>query len=247
MSNARIAAQTARSWQTQPAIWKRIASVAPTRRAHHAETLPRHRRRCAARRRAPSSTSASCGRRALDEREREERRADADEDEQARDRPGRDLRGADDVEDRGAAPARGRRRDARTRCRRASPTAPRRRGSLRVSTATRASSPIRPGSTAFAKRPTENAEKTSRLPGCGSAHRLVDHRAPRERAHDDRREVERDRDDDPLPSHRRERVADRACKLGPRHQSSATTPPMKTSEMRDARRVRAAAGAAGTR
>src|SRR5438477_35064 len=40
-------------------------------------------------------------------------------------------------------------------------------GSLRFSTATRASSPIRPGSTAFANRPTENPEKTSRKPGTG--------------------------------------------------------------------------------
>ncbi len=36
-----------------------------------------------------------------------------------------------------------------------------------VSTATRASSPIRPGSTAFAKRPTPKAENTRRKGGCG--------------------------------------------------------------------------------
>ena len=37
------------------------------------------------------------------------------------------------------------------------------------STATRASSPIRPGRTAFASRPTENAEKTVRKRGCGGS------------------------------------------------------------------------------
>ena len=44
---------------------------------------------------------------------------------------------------------------------------PLRPGMRRRSTATRASSPTRPGSTAFAKRPTENAEKTSGNAGCG--------------------------------------------------------------------------------
>ena len=37
---------------------------------------------------------------------------------------------------------------------------PRRPGSRRVKTATRASSPMRPGNTAFAKRPTPNADRT---------------------------------------------------------------------------------------
>src|SRR2546421_11786986 len=42
-----------------------------------------------------------------------------------------------------------------------------RAATFRFRTATRASSPIRPGSTAFANSPTENAEKTSRKPGTG--------------------------------------------------------------------------------
>ena len=42
-------------------------------------------------------------------------------------------------------------------------------GRRRRSTATRASSPIRPGSTAFASRPTENAEKTSLKRGRGGS------------------------------------------------------------------------------
>jgi hypothetical protein len=46
---------------------------------------------------------------------------------------------------------------------------PRLRGIFRVSTATRASSPILPGKTAFAKRPTENAENTSMTDGCGGS------------------------------------------------------------------------------
>jgi hypothetical protein len=47
--------------------------------------------------------------------------------------------------------------------------APRRPGMRRRRTATRASSPTRPGSTAFAKSPTENAEKTSGNGGRGGA------------------------------------------------------------------------------
>src|SRR6266536_3065181 len=57
--------------------------------------------------------------------------------------------------------------------------APFRPGSLRVKTPTRASSPIRPGSTAFANSPIE-----------------------------DREEVEADRHHDPLPADDRERVSD---------------------------------------
>ena len=102
------------------------------------------------------------------------------------------------------------------------PQSPAAAGMRRVSTATRASSPIRPGSTAFAKRPTQNAENTSRKLGCGGGSACVDHRPPGERARDDREQVERDRDDDPLHSTRRERVADVRSSPGPRHQSSAT-------------------------
>jgi len=62
---------------------------------------------------------------------------------------------------------------SKTRCANTVPTSvahvPFRRGSFRVSTATRASSPMRPGRTAFANRPTENAEKTSGTLGCGGS------------------------------------------------------------------------------
>src|SRR5256885_351205 len=62
---------------------------------------------------------------------------------------------------------------SKTRCANTVPMSvahvPFRLGSFRVSTATRASSPILPGRTAFANRPTENAEKTRGTPGCGSS------------------------------------------------------------------------------
>ena len=62
---------------------------------------------------------------------------------------------------------------SKTRCANTVPTsvahAPLRLGSFRVSTATRASSPIRPGRTAFANRPTEKAEKTSGRRGWGGS------------------------------------------------------------------------------
>ena len=62
---------------------------------------------------------------------------------------------------------------SKTRCANTVPTsvahAPLRRGVFRVRTATRASSPIRPGRTAFAKRPTQKAEKTSGSRGCGGS------------------------------------------------------------------------------
>src|SRR6266511_4103272 len=45
---------------------------------------------------------------------------------------------------------------------------PSRSGSFRLRTATRASSPIRPGRTAFANSPIEKAENTSENRGCGS-------------------------------------------------------------------------------
>ena len=62
---------------------------------------------------------------------------------------------------------------SKTRCANTVPTsvahAPLRSGIFRVSTATRASSPTRPGSRAFANRPTEKAEKTSGTRGCGGS------------------------------------------------------------------------------
>ncbi len=77
--------------------------------------------------------------------------------------------------------------------------APRRPGSRRRSTATRASSPTRPGRTAFANSPTENAENTSGKPRPGRLERLPDRRVPGERASDHGQEVEPDRRDHPSP------------------------------------------------
>ena len=60
---------------------------------------------------------------------------------------------------------------SKTRCAKTVPTSvaqrPFRGGVFRVSTATRASSPILPGRTAFARRPTQKAEKTSWKRGLG--------------------------------------------------------------------------------
>ena len=62
---------------------------------------------------------------------------------------------------------------SKTRCANTVPTsvahAPLRPGIFRVSTPTRASSPTRPGSSAFANRPTEKAEKTSGTRGRGGS------------------------------------------------------------------------------
>ena len=80
----------------------------------------------------------------------------------------------------------------------------------RFSTATRASSPIRPGRTAFANRPTENAEKTSMKLGWGWFERLHDHGAPGKRTHEHREQVQSDRGGNPAPLDRGERVGDSA-------------------------------------
>ena len=65
-----------------------------------------------------------------------------------------------------------------------------------------------PGSTAFANRPTENAEKTSGKCGCGRSIDCLIARVPREGACEHREQVEPDRRGDPLPRHRAERVVD---------------------------------------
>ena len=157
---------------------------------------------------SPSTVSSWCGAARRDEREQEEADADADHEQQRRLRRRRDVRGQRRRRGRAASPARCRRRGARRRFRRASPTRPSAPASSASSTATRASSPMRPGSTAFANSPTENAEKTSVGARMRRRHRLTDHRRPRERARDHGEEVERDRDDDPLPLDLRERGAD---------------------------------------
>ncbi len=62
---------------------------------------------------------------------------------------------------------------SKTRCANTVPTSvahtPLRPGIFRVSTPTRASSPTRPGSRAFANKPTEKAEKTSGTRGRGGS------------------------------------------------------------------------------
>ena len=88
--------------------------------------------------------------------------------------------------------------------------APRSPGMWRVSTATRASSPTRPGMVAFASSPTENAEKTWMNRGCGggTASSITVAQANARATHRD--EVEADRGGQPLPLDRPERVPDLA-------------------------------------
>ena len=118
---------------------------------------------------------------------------------------------------------------SKTRCANTVPTsvghAPLRPGIFRVRTATRASSPIRPGSTAFANRPTEKAEKTSGTRGRGGSIAEWITSRPGERASDYREEVQRDRNGDPLPAHGSERAADRG--------EGAAPPPEQAGERRE--------------
>ena len=117
---------------------------------------------------------------------------------------------------------------SKTRCANTVPTsvahAPFRSGIFRVRTATRASSPIRPGSTAFANRPTENAEKTSIACGRGgSIAEWITVVQASARATTES-EVQADRDDDPLPPDVAERAADRG--------EAAAPPPDQRGERR---------------
>ena len=219
MWNACIAAQTANSWQIQPRNWNEAAVSAATRRrmiaspwraadeqrAHASELVERSR--CCGAARAPGDD--------------EQREPDAEHDAiEARDRPVRDLRGEQhphDEHDDGEEVEHAVRED-RPDERRPGPPRP---GSRRASTATRASSPTRPGSTTFANRPDRERREHERNRGCGGGDRLLDRRVPGERAHDDREQVERDRG---ATHHQRtagERVA-RRCQFGPRHQMTAT-------------------------
>ena len=142
----------------QPAHWSRIAPSARQRRAQHRQALPRHREEPPQR---PLRIERTVMPPRRHDRDGEERAADDRDDEQARHRPVRDLRRSDHVQDQqqggeeieqAVSEDRADERAAR----------PRPRGTWRRSTATRASSPIRLGRTAFASRPTENAEKTCR-------------------------------------------------------------------------------------
>src|SRR6266571_5230089 len=96
------------------------------------------------------------------------------------------------------------------------------------STATRASSPIRPGSTAFANSPTEKAEKTSGKLGLGSGIAwLMTVRQATARTATDRRLSST------AAATQRHSTAVNASPIelqdGPRHQSSATTPAAATT------------------
>src|SRR5229473_1540601 len=117
---------------------------------------------------------------------------------------------------------------SKTRCANTVPTSvaqrPFRFGSFRASTATRASSPIRPGRTAFANSPTEKAENTSRLLGYGGgiAWRMTVRQAIA------RATTEARLSPTAAATHCQRTVVNAspiALQLGPRHQSSTATTP----------------------
>ena len=93
-----------------------------------------------------------------------------------------------------------------------------------MSTATRASSPIRPGSTAFPNSPTQKAENVSEAGGCGGGiDCLITVR------HANERTTTESRLSAIAPGTHSHRTAWNAspttCQSGPRNQSSATTTP----------------------
>ena len=124
---------------------------------------------------------------------------------------------------RAARPARRRRRGARRPCRRASPTRPCARGSLRVSTATRASSPIRPGQHGVREQPDGERREDERRRRVRRLHRLTGSRSStRARA---RRPTAR-LSAIATTTHCHSTAANAspiAVKLGPRQRKSATT------------------------
>ena len=105
---------------------------------------------------------------------------------------------------------------------------------------------MRPGSTAFANSPTENAEKTVSGFGCGSgiAWRMTVVQASARTTTES--EVERDRDDDPLPLDGRERVADGAEARAAPPEERERAPHEHECERRRGRRA-TSAGAASSR
>ena len=89
MSNARIADQTASSWNVQPTHWPRIAQRGRARAAHHAEPEPGHRDDPPDRPQSVEPGLVVVAR--AREREQEERDPDREHDHEARERPARDV------------------------------------------------------------------------------------------------------------------------------------------------------------
>ena len=167
MSNARMATYTAKSCSVQPRHWSRIAPAAGAG-AFNTESpcraIPSRCRTVS----APSSDGRCAAARAH-RRRRQQREARS-----RRRRAGSSPPSAGSSPSRGrsrsrAAPGRGRTDGARRRCPTSAAHVPRPCGRRRRSTATRASSPIRPGSTAFPSSPTEKAENVRLNGGSGGS------------------------------------------------------------------------------
>ena len=236
-SNASVTAQTASSCSVQPTICRTTAATA----------APGARSTASPCRAIASSLRAvrePCGeppwaRRADSIATREQAEPDEAEDHEARDRPVRELRRQQ--RRRATSSEIGKRSNSRWANTVPSSVAlvPRPCGRCRRSTATRASSPARAGSTAFPSSPTPKAEKTlaNRGSGGGSAWWIVRCHAQRAREH--REEVERDADDDPAPADEVERVVD-GVPVRP-------APPERARSRRRARRARPRPRAQGLR
>ena len=96
--NARIAAQTAKSWQNQPAYWNAAAFIAATGFAHDREPLARADEQQAHRAEALRARGAADARA---RRRHEQQHADADRDAERRERPARDVGGDEHPDDEG--------------------------------------------------------------------------------------------------------------------------------------------------
>ena len=237
MSNARIATQTARSCISQPRHWKKIAHGGRDRRLHHGQAPSDHRPEPPHR---PELVEhgAVLALRARRARTRTGRRPTVDDDHEARHRPVRDLRG------RGA------------RSRRAAARARRRRAGAQATVPT--SVTLVPGPcVGRCRRSTADAGQLADPPGQdgvreeadpeGGEHvaearmwpieRLADRQLPRERAQQDRDEVEHEGGHDPAPRDEVEGVVD-AVPVG-------AAPPQQAAPRAPARRARSRSGTRG--
>ena len=166
ISNASVTAQTAGSCNAQPTVWKKTAAAASNRCAHHRKPLPGHREQ------PPNGVRAvvvevaavAAGR---EHRQRQQSDAHEAEDDQAGDRPVRDPRREQHVEDE--------QRDGEEveqtvcePCREGWRSYPGRVGDAGA-TRRHGELPARAGSTALPSNPTPKAEKTWWKGGCGSS------------------------------------------------------------------------------
>ena len=204
MSKARIAVNTANSWQIQPSSWKKIA---PAAASGLCITASPSRAKCSARRPAPSAVQARVARRAGAEHgEDEERRADGDDPDDDRIRPGGDLCRHEHVpheqpdRDQVEHPV----RDDRAGERRPHAAPP----ALVPGQHADAGQLADPAGQGGVGQHADAEGREDLLEARRVRERLPDHEVPGDHAHDDRHEVDRDRHGDPLPGDVAERVAD---------------------------------------